>query len=69
MASSCTSSVTQASFSTLLDSVIEILRQASSLEVEMMVSFPAGLIISYCVGLSLLGVWATRQSRHGGQPL
>ena len=66
MASSCTSSVTQASFSTLLDSVIEILRQASSLEVEMMVSFPAGLIISYCAGLSLLGVWATR---HGDQPL
>ena len=58
MASSCTSSVTQASFSTLLDSDIENLRQDSSLEVEMMVSFPAGLIItsSYCVGLSLLDV-------------
>ena len=56
MASSCTSSVTQASFSTLLDSDIEILRQASSLEVEMMVSFPAGLIINYCVDLSLLDV-------------
>ena len=68
MASSCTSSVTQASFSTLLNSNIENLRQASSLEVEIMVSFPAGPIIqvSCCVGLSLLGVWATR---HGDQPL
>ena len=68
MASSCKSSVTQALFLTLLDSNIEDLRQASSSEVEMMVSFPAGLIIqvSCCVGLSLLGVWATR---HGDQPL
>ena len=49
MASSCTSSVTQASFSTLLNSNIENLRQASSLEVEIMVSFPAGPIIQVVV--------------------